>query len=139
MLFKSNSRKLNPQTINPVFTDADLSRYNSLLTLSLFHFYDFFDWWYVRMPIQYILHLSRLMQMVNDQFSISLLIKTFFTPWHRDAKFIGYFMGIAMRIIYIPIATVIYLLTFITSLTLIILWILLPMITIIFIIITPIT
>lgn len=134
----AHSNRLKPQVINPVFTDADLGRYNSIISLSVFHFYDFFDWWYVRMPIQYIRQLSRVMLVLNDQFSISLLIKTFFVPWHRDAKFVGYFMGIAMRLIYIPVALIIYLTVMILAIIFVIFWILLPMITIIFIILTPI-
>lgn len=134
----ARTQKSKPQIINPVFTDADLGKYNSIIKLSLFHFYDFFDWWYVRMPILYMLQFRRILVVLNDQLSISLLFRTFFVPWHRDSKPIGYLMGIVMRILYLPIALTIYIFTAVISMLLFLFWIFLPMLTIIFIIITPI-
>jgi hypothetical protein len=131
------AQKRNAQVINPVFTDADLGKYNSVLKLFMFHFFDFFDWWYIRMPIIYILQAQRLSVVLNDQLSILLLVSTFFTPWHRDKIFIGYFIGIIMRILYLPIAISLYIVGMTTYLFFILFWILLPLLTIVFIFLTP--
>ncbi|MBN2100344.1 hypothetical protein JW710_00405 [Candidatus Dojkabacteria bacterium] len=99
----------------------------------------FFGWWYIEMPIWYIGLIQRIATICDDTLSISLLLKTFFVPWHRDRTWVGYFIGIMARIIYLPIAIVITL----TILTLLILvataWALLPPVTIFFILKTPFT
>lgn len=128
--------KRKPQITNPVFTDAEIPSDNLFVVLS-FTVKDFLDWWFVQMPIVYLNYLRRLSTLLNDQLSISLLLRTFFTPWHRDSKPVGYFMGIVMRIIYLPIALMIYFSVVISSTLGVFLWIAMPMIALILILLTP--
>ncbi len=55
------------------------------------------------MPAWYLGFVQRIFVICNDTFSISLLFKTFFVPWHRDNSWIGVFFGIVVRIVYLPI------------------------------------
>ncbi|WKZ31280.1 MAG: hypothetical protein QY318_00705 [Candidatus Dojkabacteria bacterium] len=121
---------------NPVFTDAAIPSDNIFVVIS-FTVRDFLDWWFVQMPVVYIGFLRRLSSVINDQLSITLLLKTFFTPWHRDKSFVGYFIGIAVRLIYLPIALLIYFSVIILSTLGVFLWIAMPMIAIILIVLTP--
>lgn len=87
---------------------------------------DLLIWWFIEMPVFFIKSQYRINQVLNDKLSVFLLIKTFFLPWKRDYKFIGYFFGIVMRILYIPIAVFIILSINIFYLLFIIIWIFLP-------------
>lgn len=86
------------------------------------------------MPIWHLRELNRISIVVDDQLSLSFLLKTFFVPWHRDYTFMGITFGIVMRIIYIPIALVIYLTMVLLYLGIILIWLILPIATITFII-----
>jgi len=86
------------------------------------------------MPIWHLRELNRLATVVDDQLSLSLLFKTFFTPWHRDYSAMGYLFGIVMRILYLPIALIIFLAIILLYLAFIIFWIILPIATLTFII-----
>lgn len=110
------------------------TKVDSYSTILLYSFNDFLKWWYVKMPIWHLRELNRISIVVDDQLSLSFLLKTFFVPWHRDYTFMGIVFGIAMRIIYVPIATVIYLTTVLIYLGIILLWLILPIATITFII-----
>lgn len=125
------------RTFNPVFTDADLTRYNSLIKLVIFVIEDFFFWWYIQMPIFYLQKYKRTLEVVNDQLSLTLLARTFLVPWHRDYKFVGYFIGISMRVLYIPIALLIFLLVMSSFAAFILGWILLPLLSVVMIILSP--
>jgi uncharacterized membrane protein YkgB len=81
--------------------------------------------------------IGRILIYVDDQFSISVLIRTFFSPWKRDYSAVGYFMGVAVRIVYLPIAIIIYLIACIISIASFVFWLLLPLVTVFFIIATP--
>jgi hypothetical protein len=110
------------------------TKVDSYATILLYSFQDFLQWWYVKMPIWHLRELNRLATVVDDQLSLSLLLKTFFTPWHRDHSAMGFLFGIVMRILYLPIALVIFLLVFALYLSFIVFWIMLPISTITFII-----
>ena len=73
---------------------------------------DFLNWWYVKMPIRHLKILGRISVLVDDNLSMSLLFKNFFVPWHRDNSLIGYFFGFLVKIFYLPIALLIYILCF---------------------------
>lgn len=103
----------------------------------LYNIKDFFFWWYIQMPFYYFSVLKRLVTVIDDRFSITLLIKTFFVPWHRDNQIVGYFIGIIVRLIYLPIAILIFTTLLLIYLAFILLWLLLPFTTMLFIIITP--
>ena len=97
----------------------------------------FFIWWYVEIPTWYIGFLKRVLTVCDDTFSISLLIKTFFVPWHRDYSWMGYGFGIVMRILYLPLALFITAIVFVILLIVTILWALLPILSILFLLGSP--
>lgn len=109
---------------------------DSYLSIFFFTFQDFLRWWYIKMPIWHLRRLGRLGVVVDDQFSISLLIKNFFLPWHRDYSLIGYVFGILMKILYLPIAITIYLLCMLIYFTLFLFWLILPVGALVFVIIS---
>lgn len=127
-----------PQNLPPLFLNYMASEDISLSRIILLTLYDFFDWWYIEMPMKISKIIGRISTVILDQFSIGTLTRTFFVPWHRDHKPIGYFMGIVMRILYIPIATMFYLFIMVISISALFGWILLPIITLIMIFATPI-
>lgn len=90
---------------------------------------DLASWWFVSMPVYMLRSLARLNQVLNDKLSILLLLETFFVPWKRDYKLIGRFMGVIMRIIYIPIALLIVLIINLAYISAILIWLVLPIIT----------
>jgi hypothetical protein len=109
---------------------------NSLL---LENIKDFFYWWYIQMPLYYLLSIRRINIVLVDFFSIKLLIRNFFTPWQRKYTPQNIFIGVTMKIIYLPIAIIIYVVTTAITYLLFLLWILLPLLTLIFLVLTPIT
>jgi hypothetical protein len=100
----------------------------------LYSFQDFLNWWYVKMFIWHLKRFKRLAIVIDDYLSFSLLINHFFLPWHRDRSAMGYFFGIVMKLLYLPIALVTFLLVLIIYLGIILIWIMLPIGTIVFII-----
>ncbi len=102
----------------------------------LFFIQDFLNWWYVKMPLRHLRKFGRLSTVLDDNLSITLLIGTFFVPWHRDKSIMGYLFGILIRLLYLPIAISIYSITMIVSFVLILVWLLLPLVTIIFTVIS---
>lgn len=109
---------------------------DSYLAIFLFTVQDFLRWWYVKMPIWHLKRIARLSVVVDDQFSISLLIRNFFLPWHRDYSAMGYLFGIVMKILFLPIGISIYLLTMLTYISIFLLWLILPIGTVVFVIIS---
>ena len=89
------------------------------------------------MPYRYIKYFIRTLVVIDDKFSITLLIKTFGVPWHRHQVLVGYFMGIAVRIIYLPIAIFVWLLIAIGYLIFVLAWLVTPIIAVVFIFLTP--
>ncbi|MGI6443453.1 MAG: hypothetical protein ACOX06_00355 [Candidatus Dojkabacteria bacterium] len=102
----------------------------------LFFIQDFLNWWYVKMPLRHLRKFGRLSTVLDDNLSITLLIGTFFVPWHRDKSIMGYLFGILIRLLYLPIAISIYSITMIVSFVLILTWLLLPLVAIIFTVIS---
>ena len=106
---------------------------DSFATIFFFSIQDFLRWWYIKMPVWHLRRLLRLSIVLDDQFSISLLIKHFFIPWHRDYSLIGYIFGIVMKILYLPLAILIYLVCIISY---ILVFFILPIGTLLFVIIS---
>ncbi|HHX99080.1 TPA: hypothetical protein GX533_00110 [Candidatus Dojkabacteria bacterium] len=102
----------------------------------LFFIQDFLNWWYVKMPLRHLRKFGRLSTVLDDNLSITLLVGTFFVPWHRDKSIMGYLFGILIRLLYLPIAISIYSITMIVSFVLILTWLLLPLVAIIFTVIS---
>ncbi|PKN02959.1 hypothetical protein CVU76_02955 [Candidatus Dojkabacteria bacterium HGW-Dojkabacteria-1] len=109
------------------------SQVDNLLVIFTYTFKEFLYWWYIRMPLWHLRMLSRISTFVDDNFSMSLLLKNFFIPWHRDFSFIGYTFGIIIKIIYLPIAIFAYIFICSLYLLVILVWLLLPPATILFI------
>lgn len=110
---------------------------SSLINLTLEYFQDFLHWWYISMPVWYILSLRRILTVINDQYSITLLLSNFFIPWHRDFTFVGFFIGIVMKLLFLPIGISVFLAVLAIYLLFIIIWLLLPIIIILGIFISP--
>ncbi len=109
---------------------------DSYSTIFVFTLQDFLRWWYIRMPIWHLRRFSRLSIVLDDQFSISLLLRYFFSPWHRDYSLIGYIFGILMKLLYLPIAMSIYVICMIFYLLLFLSWLILPIGSLVFVIIS---
>jgi hypothetical protein len=109
------------------------SRIDSYPMILVYSFQNFLRWWYVKMPIWHLKRLARLSVVVDDQFSISLLLSNFFIPWHRDYSLIGIFFGIVMKLLYLPIAITIYLISVSFYFSIIVIWLGLPIVTLTFI------
>lgn len=110
------------------------TKVDSYAAVFLYSIQNFLRWWYIKMPIWHLRQLNRLSTVVDDNLSLSVLMKTFFIPWHRDYSLMGFLFGIIMRILYIPIATAIYVVIVISYLTVLLIWLVLPIATITFII-----
>ena len=93
----------------------------------------FIRWWYAKMSIWHLKMLGRISVFIDDNLSITLLLKNFFLPWHRDFSFIGYVFGILIKILYLPIAVGLYLFFCTMYTALILVWFLLPPVTLLFI------
>lgn len=109
---------------------------DSYIAIFLFTFQDFLRWWYIKMPIWHLRRLARLSIVIDDQFSISLLLRHFFLPWHRDNSAIGYLFGILMKILFLPFGISIYLASIALYLLLFIFWLILPIGSLVFVIIS---
>lgn len=112
----------------------DTGKSDTFLQIFVYYIQDFLNWWYVRMPLRLLRILGRLSTVVDDNLSISLLFKNFFVPWHRDRSIIGFFFGILIKSLYLPIAIMIYLLIILLYALFILIWLLLPVATIVFVI-----
>lgn len=127
-----------PDNLPPIYRTFDTAKEYSFIDNLLFYLYDFFDWWYIKMPIYLYRYSTRITTITEDQLSIGILINSFFTPWKRDRKAVGYFIGVTMRVLYLPIALSIYAITFLISFLLILFWIVLPLLSIIMLVLSPI-
>ena len=107
----------------------DESKVDNILTIIKHTFREFLNWWYVKMTVWHLRMLVRVSTVLDDNLSISLLLKNFFLPWHRDFSLIGYVFGILIKVMYLPIAILIYLLFTILYFLLICIWLLLPIVT----------
>ncbi len=110
------------------------TKVDSYAAIFLYAIQDFLRWWYIKMPIWHLRQLNRLSTVVDDNLSLSILMKTFFIPWHRDYSLMGFLFGVVMRILYVPIALTIYLIIVISYLIILLIWLILPIATITFII-----
>lgn len=107
----------------------DESRVDNILTIIKHTVREFLNWWYVKMTVWHLRMLVRVSTILDDNLSISLLLKNFFLPWHRDFSLIGYVFGILIKILFLPIGIFIYLLFTILYFLLICIWLILPIAT----------
>ncbi len=109
------------------------SKVDSTFSIVRYSIKEFLNWWYIKMSIWHLKMLGRVSVLLDDNLSISLLLKNFFLPWHRDYSFIGYIFGILIKLVYLPFAVTTYLLLCTLYFILIAIWLLLPPATIFFI------
>ncbi len=124
--------KINTQDSNPIFSQEDLSSTPNIFSYISFSIKDLLYWWYIQMPIFYIQKLNRISVVVSDQLSLTILIKHFFVPWKRHRAAVGYFIGITTKLLYLPIACFLYLFTMLISCALLLFWILIPLMSVFF-------
>ena len=103
------------------------------IEIIVYTFKQFIRWWYAKMSMWHFKMLERISVLLDDNLSITLLLRNFFLPWHRDFSFIGYVFGILIKILYLPIAVGIYLFFCTMYTALILIWFLLPPVTLLFI------
>lgn len=125
------------ESLDPAYQHIVIQNQSSIAKVALLWVKDFLYWWYLKMPVFHLLTLRRIIIVLNDQLSFSLLISTFFIPWKRDRRATGYFVGIVVRLIYLPIAFSAILISVILYIAFIIFWVTLPIITVILLIATP--
>jgi hypothetical protein len=89
---------------------------------------DFISWWYRNIPLWILRLFKRVALICDDSFSISLLIRTFFVPWHRDYSITGRIVGIIVRLVYLPIVLFITAILLSIVLVFLIIWTTLPII-----------
>jgi hypothetical protein len=65
---------------------------------------NFSQWWFVNKLRNRLRAVKRVTFILNDRFSITLLMHNFFKPWRRDDSMLGYIMGIIVKSLYIPFA-----------------------------------
>lgn len=125
---------MEPQKIqnNPGSQLIRFEKTDSYFQILIFFIQDFLNWWYIKMSVRHLRILARLSVIVDDNLSISILFKNFFVPWHRDYSMIGYFFGFIIKILYLPIAFVIYITAMIFYIAIILIWLILPIATIVF-------
>ncbi|HBB64368.1 hypothetical protein A3K02_00450 [candidate division WS6 bacterium RIFOXYD1_FULL_33_8] len=99
---------------------------DSNLSIVIYSVKEFLTWWYIRMPLWHLRMLSRIAILVDDNMSLSIVLRNFFLPWHRDFTLIGYVFGILIKTIYIPIALTTYILLCTLYFVVILIWLLLP-------------
>jgi len=128
--------QIHTKSSNPVFSDMDLASTPNFLNYISFTIKDLLYWWYVQMPIYYIKKLGRISTIMSDQLSIHILIRNFFLPWKRHKAAVGYFIGVTTKLIYLPFAISIYLLSLSGYSILIIIWLLIPLVASFFILIS---
>lgn len=111
----------------------DQSKVDNILNIVKHIFKEFLHWWYIKMSIWHLRMLGRISLILDDNLSISLLLKNFFLPWHRDFSLIGYVFGVSIKILFLPIAIFTYLLFTLIYILAILLWLVLPPVTLFFI------
>lgn len=90
--------------------------------------FSFVIWWYRHIPLWALRLFKRVAIVCDDTFSISLLITTFFVPWHRDYSITGRVVGIIVRIVYLPVVISITIALLILVIAFLLFWIALPLI-----------
>lgn len=98
---------------------------------------DFFKWWYLTVPVLFVLSLRRTLTVIDDKLSVSFLIQNFLVPWHKEETFVGYLLGFVSKILVIPLGVILLILVFCIYILFLIFWVILPVSTISAILISP--
>ena len=97
-----------------------------VLTSSIFDELSFIRWWYTEVTIWLIRLFKRVAIICDDTFSISILLRTFFIPWHRDYSITGRIFGIIIRLLYLPVALIITATILMVIVAFMLIWVTLP-------------
>jgi len=73
------------------------------IVLNIDFFRTFFAWWYGDVPIAILSLLKRLLLVINDNTSFSLVLFGYFRPWKNDYNIAGWIVGIFIKTLYLPI------------------------------------
>ncbi|KKR06203.1 MAG: hypothetical protein UT34_C0001G0243 [candidate division WS6 bacterium GW2011_GWF2_39_15] len=98
---------------------------------------DFLNWWYIKQPVAILKHYIRLIDIIDDRFSTSFLLRTFFVPWHRDNQPVGYLVGVIARLFFIPLGLTLIALTTTGYFSLLLFWIVIPWTALVMFLISP--
>ncbi len=71
----------------------------------------FFSWWYGDLPLSILALVKRVLVVLNDQTSFGVIFNGFFRPWRNDYNFVGWIIGIVIKLVYLPIAASLMLVT----------------------------
>jgi hypothetical protein len=123
---KQGNLQLNKKDEIPILTDRGFVPSTNILSYLSFTIRDLLYWWYIQMPILHLKKLTRISVVVSDQLSIPILFKHFFLPWKRHKSAVGYFIGILLKILYLPIAISIYMFVIIVYISFMLFWLLVP-------------
>ncbi len=128
--------QIHTQKNSPIFSNITKPKAFSIADILIFLMKDFIYWWYIQMPIFYLNKTERILTVISDKLSLKILFQNLFLPSkeHKSKKI--YILGIIIKIFYLPIASTIYLITLILCILGIIFWLILPIINIIFILIS---
>lgn len=72
---------------------------------------NFFAWWYGDIPLSLLSFLKRVLVILDDTTSFSIILKGFFKPWKNDYNIAGWLVGMSIKAVYLPIILVLFLLT----------------------------
>lgn len=108
---------------------------------------DIFGWWYTKGIRDFFIYLKAIFLKITDIFSVKLLLRTFFSPWKRDItsmeglplnqmlqvivfNLISRIIGALIKTIILLIYLIALSVFFAISISLLLIWILLPLISI---------
>jgi len=81
-------------------------------TIGFFEFSrSFFAWWYGDIPINLFAKLRRTLIVINDITSFGVIFRGFFKPWKNDYNIAGWLVGIFIKLCYLPIVLLMFLIT----------------------------
>ncbi len=112
------------------------------------YFWLFITWWYIEVPISILKMAKTPFILISDFFSIPILLRTFFQPWHRDyiplstrqslqdigrilaLNLISRFFGMIIRAFFIIFGLILEILAFCSVVFFFILWLVFPILSI---------
>ena len=65
------------------------SKTDSYAEIAVYSFQNFLKWWYVKMPIWHLKRIARASVVLDDNLSISLLLKHFFVTTRSEERRVG--------------------------------------------------
>lgn len=72
---------------------------------------DFFGWWYGDLPLSILALVKRSVIVLNDVTSFGVILGGLFRPWKNDYNFVGWLVGIVIKLCYLPLAGALIIIT----------------------------